>query len=54
MKRFAWTLVLISSWVLADGALANVVSPVNIEIVGADGQVFREFPVSARDGARRS
>ena len=54
MKRFAWTLVLMGSWVLSDESLANVASPVSIEIVGADGQVFREFPVSARDGALRS
>ena len=26
----------------------------SIEIVDADGQVFREFPVNARDGALRS
>ena len=28
--------------------------PVSIEIVDANGQVFREFPVNARDGALRS
>jgi hypothetical protein len=29
-------------------------SPIVVEIVGRDGRVFREFPVSARDGALRS
>ena len=33
---------------------ANATSPVSMEIVGQDGQVFREFPVNARDGALRS
>ena len=42
------------SWLIAGDAFANAPSPVSIEIVGADGQVFREFPVSARDGALRS
>ena len=48
----AWLLA--SSWIVAGAALANAPSPVSIEIVGADGQVFREFPVNARDGALRS
>jgi hypothetical protein len=54
MKRFVWTLVLLGSWASANDAVANVSSPVSIEIVDADGQVFREFPVTARDGALRS
>lgn len=54
MKRLVWSLILFGSWALADDAGANANSPVNIEIVGANGQVFREFPVSARDGALRS
>jgi hypothetical protein len=54
MKRLACSLVLLGSWAFVDDAVANATSPVNIEIVGANGQVFREFPVSARDGALRS
>jgi hypothetical protein len=47
----AWLLA--SSWIMAGTALANA-SPVSIEIVDAHGQVFREIPVNARDGALRS
>ena len=48
----AWLLA--SSWIVAGAALANAPSPVSIEIVDAKGQVFREFPMNARDGALRS
>jgi len=48
----AWLLA--SSWIVAGAALANAPSPVSIEIVDANGQVFREFPMNARDGALRS
>ena len=54
MKPLVWTLVLLGSWASADDAVAHVSSPVSVEIVGSDGQVFREFPVNARDGALRS
>src|SRR6187551_4069339 len=47
----AWLLA--SSWIMAGTALANA-PPVSIEIVDANGQVFREFPMTARDGALRS
>jgi len=47
----AWLLA--SSWIMAGTALANA-PPVSIEIVDANGQVFREIPVNARDGALRS
>ncbi len=40
--------------VLVSSAQAHVSSPVSVEIVAADGQVFREIPVAARDGALRS
>jgi hypothetical protein len=39
---------------LSGAALAHVSSPVSVEIVGSEGQTFREFPVSAIDGALRS
>src|SRR5204863_2911720 len=42
------------SWMLAGTALASPSSPVDIEIVAADGRVFREFPLTANDGALRS
>ena len=48
----AWLLA--GSWLVAGAALANAPSPVSIEIVDAKGQVFREFPMNARDGALRS
>jgi hypothetical protein len=53
MKRLC-VLAVAGSWLLAGGALAHAPSPVNVEIIGADGQVFREIPVTARDGALRS
>lgn len=53
MKFLIGALLLASSWILPGSALATS-SPVSIEIVGADGQLFREFPVNARDGALRS
>jgi hypothetical protein len=54
MKPLVWTLILLGSWASTDDAVAHVSSPVSVEIVGSDGQVFREFPVNARDGALRS
>jgi len=54
MMRLILALTLLGSWACADNASANVTSPVSIEIVGADGQVFHEIPVNARDGASRS
>jgi len=54
MKRLPWVMALAGSWFIAGAALAHAPPPVSVEIVGADGQVFREFPVTARDGALRS
>jgi hypothetical protein len=54
MKRLPWVVALAGSWLIAGAALAHAPSPVSVEIVGADGQVFREFPMTARDGALRS
>jgi hypothetical protein len=53
MNRSSWVVMLAGCW-LTGTALAGVSSPVTIEIVGADGRTFREFPVSATDGALRS
>ena len=53
MKRSSWVVAAATSWLFAGVALANS-SPVSIEIVDASGQVFREIPVTARDGALRS
>jgi len=47
------SLLLAGSWIIAGQALGSG-SPVTIEIVAANGQIFREFPVNARDGALRS
>lgn len=47
-------LALAGSWIVAGIAQAHAPSPVSIEIVGANGQVFREFSVNARDGSLRS
>ncbi len=54
MKRLTWVMALAGSWLIAGAALAHAPPPVSVEIVGANGQVFREFPVTARDGALRS
>ena len=53
MKR-SHAFALAATWFIAGAAFAHAPSPVSVEIVSADGQVFREFPVSARDGALRS
>jgi hypothetical protein len=53
MKRSSWVVAVAGSWFFAGVVLASA-SPVSIEIVDANGQVFREFPVNARDGALRS
>jgi len=42
-----------AGWLFAGTAWASA-PPVSIEIVDANGQVFREFPVNARDGSLRS
>jgi hypothetical protein len=54
MRLFVCSLLLLGSLALSDPVSATALSPVTIEIVGTDGQVFREFPVLARDGALRS
>lgn len=53
MNRLSWVMAVAGSWLFAGAATAST-SPVSIEIVDANGQVFREFPVNARDGALRS
>jgi len=53
MKLLCGALLLAGIWIIASAAPAAS-SPVSIEIVDANGQVFREFPVNARDGALRS
>lgn len=53
MKRFR-ALALAATCLIASAAFAHAPSPVSVEIVGADGRIFREFPVTARDGALRS
>jgi hypothetical protein len=54
MKFLFCALLLAGSSIVTDAAQASASTPVIIEIVSADGQVFREFPVTARDGALRS
>jgi hypothetical protein len=54
MKFVCGALLLAGSWIIAEAAQAHSPSPVSIEIVGSDGEVFREFPVNAHDGALRS
>jgi len=53
MNRLSCLAAVAGSWLFTGAALASA-SPVSIEIVDANGQVFREFPVNARDGALRS
>jgi len=53
MRILFAALLFVGSWIIAGPALANA-PPVSIEIVDANGQVFREFPVNARDRALRS
>jgi len=54
MNRVTGFVAMAASWLFSGAALAHAPSPVSIEIVDANGQVFREFPVNARDGALRS
>lgn len=54
MNRLSCALAIAASWLVAGAALAHASSPVSVEIVGTDGQVFREIPVNARDGTLRS
>ncbi len=53
MKFLFGAALLAGSLINAGTALASA-SPVRIEIVDANGQVFREIPVNTRDGALRS
>lgn len=54
MKRWLCALAVAGNSLFAGAAFAHAPSPVSIEIVDSGGQVFREFPVNARDGALRS
>ena len=54
MKPGSWLAAVAGSWMLAAASQATVASPVVVEVVGRDGRVFREFPVTTRDGALRS
>jgi hypothetical protein len=54
MKRMVCAVALVGSWIGCAAAWAHAPSPVCIEIVGPDGQTFREFPLDSRDGALRS
>jgi hypothetical protein len=54
MKRLVCGLMLAAGGLFAADAMANSSWPVTIEIVAPDGTLFREFPVSSRDGALRS
>jgi hypothetical protein len=54
MKPISWLAAVAGSWLLAAASQATVASPVVVEVVGRDGRVFREFPLSARDGSSRS
>ena len=54
MKPISWLAAVAGSWMLATASQATVAAPVVVEVVGRDGQVFRDFPVSARDGSSRS
>jgi hypothetical protein len=58
MKTWVSVLAIVGSWaggwVCGGAAWANNPSPVDVEIVAPDGRVFREFPVTARDGSWRS
>src|SRR3982751_906560 len=54
MKRRVVVWSLLGSLVCGSAAWADKPAPVAIEIVAADGRTFREFPVSANDGASRS
>jgi hypothetical protein len=54
MKRRVLVLSLLGSLVCGPFGWANNPAPVSIEIVSADGSTFREFPVTANDGALRS
>ena len=53
MRFLPGALLLAGSWIVTSPVLASA-SPVSIEIVDANGQSFREFPVTAHDGALRS
>ena len=54
MSRIWCALALLGSWLLAGTASGHGQSPVSVEIVGADGHMFREFPLQGGDAALRS
>jgi hypothetical protein len=54
MSRVSWALAVAGICLLAGPAMPHAPSPVSIEIVDANGRIFREFPVNARDGVLRS
>jgi hypothetical protein len=54
MDRLSWLVAVAGSWLFAGAALAHAPAPVTVEIVDATGRVFREFPLTTRDGAVRS
>ncbi|MEO8016835.1 MAG: hypothetical protein ABI769_03400 [Pseudomonadota bacterium] len=54
MKPPNRVVLLIAGCLFAAAAIAHAPSPVSVEIVGPDGQTFREFPLSTSDGAVRS
>jgi hypothetical protein len=51
--KFGWSVLVLSAGCLFAVA-AGAHAPVVIEIVGTDGNAFREFPVNSRDDALRS
>jgi hypothetical protein len=52
--KHRWFAFAVCAASLAATAGASMPSPVVVEIIGPDGRAFQEFPVNARDGARRS
>ncbi len=54
MKTWLCALAVAGVAMQSPSAHANTSTPVSVEIVGADGRVFQEFPVSSPDGALRS
>jgi len=54
MLQIRYALTLAAGCLFAASAAAHGQSPVSIEIVGPDGQIFREFPLNTSDGTARS
>jgi hypothetical protein len=54
MQRLSWVGGNGRKLAVRGAALAHAPSPVSIEIIDANGRVFHEFPVDARDDALRS